>query len=257
MTLEEERLGFREPPDDITRSCLSYMGRIMEVREFISFYFTFVKTSQEFGKIVENSEQKESVSNKALTLTEYNFSKHRQLVNEIMLSRAVESFDFYILSILREIFSARPEILKSNKKIDISTLIELRTPEEIIFYLAENQLHELGYKPLKELNQWIIDRTGLTLFKNDDIFDLAMLATEVRNLIAHNDCMNNDVIMKRLGDNFSGLKISELGKVIITDEFLRKCCYALDGIVFDFDQLASEKFDLYRANRFGTFFIRE
>lgn len=253
---DQERLGFREPPIEITRSCLYYMGRIMEVREFMGFYFSFVKTSCELAPMVDKKSSEGGISKKALKVIKYDYSNHRQLVNELMLSRAVETFDLYVLNILREIFTSKPEILKSDKKVDASTLIELRTPEEIIFYLAENQISELGYKPLTELRKWIADRTGLDLFISEDIFDIVLFATEVRNLIAHNDCMTNDVIMQRLGEMYSELEISDTGKVIISDEWLRKCCYALDGVVFDFDERVCAKFEVYRANRLSTFFIR-
>jgi len=254
---EKEALGFRNPPLHVTRPCLYYMGRVMEQREFISFYFNFVKSSSEIGKaIAESNISEKNLSDNAHALVKYNFSDHRQFVNEIILSRSVESFDLYILNVLREIFQAKPDILKSGKKIDASTLLELRTPEEIIFYLAENQLNELGYKPLSELRKWIKNRTGLELFKSDEVFDAALLATEVRNLIAHNDCKTNDVIEKRIGERIEKLEISDIGKVVINDEWLRRSCYQLDGIVFDFDELVSEKFDVYKSNRFGAFHLR-
>lgn len=257
---KKKRLGFRDPATNITRSCLDYMGRIMELREFVGFYFNFVKSSQEFKSRIEqspNEAQDSELSGKAVSLTKYNFSAHKQLVNELMLSRAVESFDLYVLNILREIFAVQPEILKSNKKVDVATLLELRTPEEIIFYLAENQLNELGYKPMTELQKWILERTGVDLFLNNDVFGTALLATEVRNLIAHNDCKINHVAMERLGERYSMLEISEMGKVKLSDDWLRKTCYTLDGIVFDFDERIGQKFDVYQANRYGSFLIRE
>lgn len=250
--------GFRDPPIDITRACLSYMGRVMESREFFGFYFNFVKSSEKLAPLVAGSQSESAdFSEESLRLVRYNFSKHRQLVNELMLSRAVESFDLYVLNILRNIIEAKPQILKSKSQVDAATLIELRTPEEIIYYLAERQLNELGYKPLSELRKWILRRTGLELFRSDEIFDVALLATEIRNLIAHNDCMANEIIMNRIGERSANLDISELGKVRISDEWLRKTCYTLDGVVFDFDQAAGDKFDIYRSNRFGAFFLRE
>ena len=37
--------GFRNPPEQVTEPCLTYIARVMELRNFISFYFGFVKTS--------------------------------------------------------------------------------------------------------------------------------------------------------------------------------------------------------------------
>src|SRR5665811_55413 len=66
---------------------------------------------------------------------------------------------------------------------------------------------------IMELRKWVFSRTGIDLFKSDEIFEVALLATEVRNLIAHNDCMANETIMDRIGESSSKLDISELGKV--------------------------------------------
>jgi hypothetical protein len=254
---DSRALGFRDPPINISRACLGYKGRVMELRGFIGFYFNFVKTSQKLAPLVAAHKKAADASEEGFVSIEYNFSKHRQLVNEIVLSRAVESFDLYVLGILRAIFEAKPEILKSAKSVDVATLIELRTAEEIIFYLAERQVNELGYKPLSELRKWVLQRTGIDLFKSDEIFEMALLGSEVRNLIAHNDCVANETIIKRVGERSSKLDISDSGKVRISDEWLRKVCYTLDGVVFDFDQAAGDKFDVYRSNRLGTFFIRE
>lgn len=257
--VEEPRLdGFRTPQDEITRSCLYYMGRIMELREFTGFYFDFVKTSHFFRDFLkEKEEEGPELVGKPSRVVNYNFSVHRQLVNELMLSRAVESFDLYVLNILREIFTVEPKLLKSDSKVDAATLIELRTPEEIIYYLSERQLNELGYKPLSQLREWIEKKTGLDLFRSEETFETVLFATEIRNLIAHNDCQANDTMRKRLGDRSEKLDISDHGKVNVSDDFLRSTCYTLDGIVFDFDAAVCKKFEVHTANRFGTFFIRE
>ncbi|MEK9842869.1 hypothetical protein [Thalassospira sp.] len=247
---DQKALGFREPPEMLTTSCLSYMGRIMELRNFVGFYFSFVKASSKIKSIFDEAPTiPKPETDEELQVVEYNFSVHRQFVNEIMLSRAVETFDLYILNILREIFQVKPEILKSSKKLDAATLIELRTPEEIIMFLAESQLNELGYEPLHDLCRWVKERTSLDVFKSDLIFDTAQIATEIRNLIAHNDCQANTVIAKRLGRKMSELEVSETGKIIVSDEFVRKCCYTLDGVVFDFDEAVASKFDVERHDR--------
>jgi hypothetical protein len=243
---------------NVTRACLAYMGRIMEMRDFVGFYFGFVKTSQELRKLVKDETlSPDEAPARGFVSLQYDFSQHQQLVNELILSRSVESFDLYVLNILRLIFEVKPEMLKSDKAVPASTLIELRTPEEIIYYLAQRQLDDLGYKPLTELRRWVKRRTGIDLFVNEDTFEIALLATEVRNIIAHNDCTANDTIRARIGDRMGKLDISEQGKVRISHEWLTRACYTLDGAVFDFDEAACAKFDIFRANRFGTFYLRE
>lgn len=250
-------LGFREPPDFITRACLSYMARVMELRDFVGFFFGLVKSSAAIaqGMTPESRETFETEAAK-YKISEYNFSSHRQLVNEIMLSRAVESFDLYVLTVLRRVFEVVPDILKTEEKIEISKVIELKSFDEMVFYLAERKLHELSYKPLSDLNDYIASKTGVKLFKTSAIYDTALVASEVRNLIAHNDCRVNDIFKRKIAKAKINLEISDSEKVAISDEWLRRVCYTLDGAVFDFDESVSEKFGLERSNRFASFIFR-
>ncbi|AEI94254.1 hypothetical protein [Roseobacter litoralis] len=243
--------GFRQPPDHTTDPCLTYMARIMELREFVGFYFGFVKTSQEMGKAIEDQKEKEEFK-----VFEYNFSNQRPLVNQVMLSRATESFDLYLTTILRDIFLARPEMLKSDSKIDVSTIIETGNYEDLIWQIVERKVHELSYKPLRELRKFISSRTGIEIFPSEEAFEITLIASEIRNLIAHNDCVVNDLFKTRTKDVEFPLKISDTGRVEIEDDWLRRASYTLDSIVFDFDERASKKFDLHTRYRFGAFTIR-
>ena len=173
-----------------------------------------------------------------------------------MLSRAVESFDLYVASIVRDLFLAKPEMMKSEGTIEVSTVIESGTYDEIVYRIAERKLHELAYKSLADLRKFILGRTGIDLFKSEQIFDIALAASEVRNLIAHNDCVVNKFFTAKTKDCHSLPDVSDTGRVKISDEWLRRACYALDGVVFDFDQAVIEKFQLRTLFRFGAFIYR-
>lgn len=128
--------GFRNPPDRVTEPCLTYMARIMELRDFVGFYFNFVKTSVALGKLVPEDEQSRADA-RGREVLRYDYSRHRFFVNEIMLSRAIESFDLYLTTVLRDIFLARPEILKSEGSIDIAAIIEAGSYDDLIWRVAE------------------------------------------------------------------------------------------------------------------------
>lgn len=128
--------GFRQPPERVTEPCLTYMRRTMELRDFISFYFSFVKTSQKLGNLIPD-EAKKAAGAKELTVLKYNYMGQRSLVNQIMLSRAVESFDLYLTTILRDVFLSRPEILKSEGVVDIATVIETGNYQDLIWQIVE------------------------------------------------------------------------------------------------------------------------
>jgi hypothetical protein len=256
---DPKELGFRDPPDKVTCSCLGYMARVTELREFISFFFGIVKSSDAFAKsLTPESAKAFSTETEKYRIGKYSFSVHRQFVNEMMLSRAVETFDLYVLTVLREIFAAKPEMLKSETAVDAATVIELRNFDDIVFYLAERKLHELSFKPLSELRKYIESRTGIDLFSSEAEYEVVLLASEVRNLIAHNDCRINDVFKRRtekLKDK-DKFPVSDSGKFVIEDEWVRRASYALDNVVFNFDEAVAKKFDIPPMNRMTSFIWR-
>jgi hypothetical protein len=251
--------GFREPPDRVTYSCLGYMARVMELRDFIYFFFGMIKSSQEIAKAMTPESAARFVTEAGkYRLVEYKFSAHRQFVNELMLSRAVETFDLYILTVLRHIFEAKPEMLKSESPLDAATVLELKNFDDIVFYLAERKLHELGFKPLFELRKFIQTRTGLDIFSSEEAYHDVLLASEIRNLIAHNDCRMNEIFRKRIKDvpPPADLEIPSEGKIVLADSWIRRISYRLDGLVFNFDEAAAEKFSIPTTNRMASFLFR-
>ena len=237
-TLESnaEANRFRLPPQQITAGCAAYMDRVHELHEFVSAFFVMVKSFESLTAEVQkiNPVALDNLRQRTLPAL-YNYSTHRQFVNEIILSRTVESVDLYVLTTLREIFRVRPEMLKSEAPIAVATVVELRTFEEILTYIAERRLHELSFKPLSELNKFIESRTGIPLFNSPEAYRTALIASEVRNLVAHNDCLINDLFRLRVGDAISKEDIARSTKYDISDQWMREASYELDGIVFDFD----------------------
>ena len=68
--------GFRDPPDRVTEPCLTYMARVMELRDFVSFYFSFVKRSRELGLLIPAA-AKATANPELLEVLEYSYSNQR------------------------------------------------------------------------------------------------------------------------------------------------------------------------------------
>jgi hypothetical protein len=247
---------FRGPPDRVTEPCLTYMARVMELRDFISFYFNFVETSKELGKLIPEP-KRNSADSKALAVLEYNYSTHRPFVNQVMLSRAVESFDLYLTTVLRDIFLSKPQLLKSEGVVEIAAVIEAESYDNLIWQLVERKVHELSYKSLSDLRKFIQSRTGIDFFPSDEAFNMTLLASEIRNLIAHNDCVANDIFKSKIKSTGISPELSSTGRVKISDEWIRRASYTLDGLVFRFDELAAKKFEIRTLNRMTSFILRE
>jgi hypothetical protein len=236
---------FRHPPTQITRGCAAYMDRVHELREFISAFFSMVKSFEPLTAAVQKTAPEKLSKLRQRTIPAlYNYSVHRQFLNELVLSRTVETFDLYVLTTLRAIFRARPEMLKSESPIAVATIVELRNFEDVLTYIAERRLHELSFKPLSELDKFIRSRTGIPLFGTPEVYRTALIASEVRNLVAHNDCLVSDLFRNRVGDTLPEEDIFASGKFNISDRWMREASYVLDGVVFDFDSQVSAKFGI-------------
>ena len=247
--------GFGYPADQVTEPCLIYMARVMELRRFVAFYFQFVKSSSELNELTPERGGPESGTS-PFELFEYDHSEYQQFVNQIMLSRAVESFDLYLTTVLRDIFLSRPQLLKSEGTVDVATVINAASHEDLIWQIVERKVHELSYKSLSDLRKFVQTRTGIDLFPTEESFEMTILASEIRNLIAHNDCRVNEVFRSKTKGLKLTAEISDTAFVKIEDEWLRRASYNLDGVVFRFDQLALPKFDLKLFNRMSSFIIR-
>jgi hypothetical protein len=221
------------------------MDRLQELREFMGAFFAMVKAFGPLTNAMRKAAPEHLASIREGTVPMlYYYSVHRQYVNEVALSRSVESFDLYVLTTLRAIFRARPEMLKSEASIDVATIVELRNFEDILTYVAERRLHDLSFKPLSELSKFIESRTGIALFVTPDIYSTVLLASEVRNLVAHNDCVVNDIFRRRVGDALPASAVDASGKFSVSDEWMRVASYTLDAVVFDFDVQVSTKFNI-------------
>ena len=248
--------GFRNSPTSVTVPCLGYMSRITELRTFVGLLFDMIKRGRVLGAFADEllgDERIELVRRKkiqelgeGIEVLRYDYAWHRQLVNEIMLARAIESFDLYLIRILKIVMTARPDVLKSGGQISARAVLELGSPAEIVSFLAEKKINELAYRPLSALVEYIDDELGLELFGSKEAYHTVLVATEVRNLIAHNDCCVNETFERRTRGVSVEIEPTSDGKLILTDEWLRRSSYGLDGVVFDFDEQVASKYNLER-----------
>lgn len=117
------------------------------------------------------------------------------------------------------------QIQATGKTIHVKLSLDTRDPKEAI--RLSTMLQDHGYNLLKQ--DWVLG------------MDYAQIKGMV---IAHNDCRVNDRFLNKTKDVNNPLNVSDSGKIIITDLWLRKTSYALDGAVFRFDEIVAKKFVL-------------
>jgi hypothetical protein len=117
---------------------------------------------------------------------------------ELCYCRIVELFVNYLGDTLVYLFQNRPQMLKSNDKIDVDFILEHTTFEDLINSLIERKVIELSFKGMDTLAKYFTDRLKLTIFTTDSDLRTAILAAEVRNLFIHNQGLVNRHFMERV-----------------------------------------------------------
>lgn len=231
----------------------------MELREFRSFFFGIIETSENIAsKLAEDSGNRFRTAAAQYHAKSGTMSSGRQLFNEVALTRSIESFDLYLLQTLRLIFAARPDLVIEEERLnDEASKSDFSDSNEYFLHLAERKLMKLSYKPLSALRQYVLASTGIELFESEDLFETINLATELRNLIAHNDCRVNKIFQKRIKTIPIAPDVEPGYRFAINDELLDKCIGAMDHVIFSFDALASAGCNLPTMNRFSSFFFRD
>lgn len=110
----------------------------------------------------------------------------RQPLLELFLGRAIDNFETYVVSMIREVLRKQPAILSSSTyTLDVKSILEHGTIDSLIHDLVERKVSDLSYRGFKDLENWC-QKQGIPLVvpagKIDEVVEL--IAT--RNIIAHN-----------------------------------------------------------------------
>ncbi len=228
----------------------------MELRDFHRFFFGVINSSELLSKgLTYESRIRFEDETAKYRIGDRRYSPNRQLVNEIIVTRSIEFFELYLLHMLRLIFEEHPNTVMQEK--ENVTEADFENPDEYFFFIAERKLHQLSYKPLRDLREYFKEKTKLDIFENNNLYETAMLGIQIRNLIAHNDCRVDARFIKQVSV-LSLPPLAELGtRYILLDEWVTTLSAALDHVVFQYDEKVSAVLKLRTMNRMSSFLFRD
>ena len=171
--------------------------------------------------------------------------RHRQLLLEVVLVRHVEAFLNYLANLMFEIFTQRPETLRSADKVEVSRILQHATIKEVVHELARRKVDGLAYSSFSDLVAFFDERFGLYVVTAEEL-DTVREAIETRNISVHNRCIINERFIAR-----TGAAAERLGTVreLYIDE-VEKLVHTLGKSVRTLDQRARRKLKI-RGTRFG------
>ena len=124
--------------------------------------------------------------------------QHRQQIIEIILVRHVEAYLNYLSGVLFEIFTQRPETLRSSEKVEVADILQHDTVKDIVQDLAQRKVDSLAYSSFDTLRDFFRDRFNLEIAQ-PDVSAVITEAIETRNISVHNHCLINERYVNRTG----------------------------------------------------------
>ncbi len=138
---------------------------------------------------------------------------HASLFLEIVYCRFVDRYLIHTSEVLAKLFTKRPEMMKSNEKVEVSMILGHTTMPSLISSLVERKVMDLAHLGMRDLAKYFDDKLNLPLFETEEELDTAVVAVELRNLVIH----NNGVVNKRFMDRAPSFSCSLGQRIRFTD----------------------------------------
>lgn len=123
-----------------------------------------------------------------------------RIITETVLVRIVDNFLAYLTDLLRLLMNARPETLLAERgKIDIRTILEAVSLDELKKEIIEDRILSLSYKSVQDLAEYLKMQLGFEVFPLAEDRGIVVKTVETRNIVVHNRCRINQRFLERAG----------------------------------------------------------
>jgi hypothetical protein len=170
---------------------------------------------------------------------------HRQALLQMVLAREVDNFTTYISETIRAAIRARPGLVRSRQDVRLDYVLSFPSMEALTEDLIDRKVSDLGYMGLSELDTWLKQHTGLTLFTDATVAGRIGEAVETRNAIVHAGGAIGRKYLKNVSNSQFGM--GEVRKLNVDDLF--EVWEALFNTVRALDAEAAKKFGLPQTKR--------
>lgn len=162
------------------------------------------------------------------------------LLAEVYISRGVDNFQCYLTDVLRSVFIARPETLRSKQEVTIEEVLQCGSISEFVARIAEKKADELTNSGFPAIMNFMKERLGVSIAIDDGWKDLTTLAIAIRNIIVHNRGYANERFLRLTSDKT--LKPGE--RVAITQRLALCLIHGVERFAKAIDEALVSKFKL-------------
>lgn len=169
---------------------------------------------------------------------------HDSLIAEMLTARNVDNFLTYVVQLLSLVFAARPELLRSQEQVRVDFVLSHPDKDSLVRALIERRVDRLAYFGIRDLDKYIQNRLGFSLFATPEDLETAITLIEIRNVIVH-----NRGIVSKIAASRCPTLVPKLGKPVdITSDKLIKDRPFFGKIVNEIDSRAIAKFGIGPAS---------
>ena len=116
---------------------------------------------------------------------------------------------------IRSICTVRPDVLKSEKKIEWSTALTFDKKDDLIRYLIERYVFEFGWLTLSKRIEHLRKEVGIQLVIQEDEINLLQMAENIRHVAIHNGGKVSPEFIERTARN--DLIVGDLVPITLED----------------------------------------
>lgn len=105
---------------------------------------------------------------------------------ELFLSRLIDNFQCYVVSIIREVLNVQPRILvNSQPALSLEYIFQFQSVEELQSDLVEAKVNDISYQGFLKLKQWCSEK-NIPIITESEIESKLVELISIRNIIVHN-----------------------------------------------------------------------
>ncbi len=124
--------------------------------------------------------------------------EREQFLFQVVLVRHIENYLNYLSGLLFDIFTQRPETLKSSEMVTLEEVLSYDSMDDLTRAIAQRRVNSLSYKSFDHLVEYFALQFGLVVFAQPQLASVAE-AVETRNISVHNRCIVNERYVKKTG----------------------------------------------------------
>ncbi|WP_375569596.1 hypothetical protein ABWH93_16660 [Seohaeicola saemankumensis] len=194
----------------------------------------------------EKEKYKETLENK--DQNQNRLRQFRRINSKNISTNITDGFLWYISNIIQDAMKRKPELVKSGEQIRIEKIFDHANKKDLINYLIDRRINSLSYGGMKEIENFMKNTLGVSVFKDEQERVILNEFIEIRNINTHNRGVVNRVFIDRLSSKAVEVEPKyRVGSRIHLDyDDLVKFSKTCIQVALEVDNKVSEKFNIMR-----------